>query len=283
GESILAGDVGGTKTELALFARSGSGLREIRARTFPSREYTSLEGIVGAFLEPEPGGSVAAACFGVAGPVRGGKAKITNLPWELEEEALARTMGVPRVRLLRELLLDPRRRGGEPGAPLHRGRGRLRGWWRRPEDPSRAQEGGLRPGIHRQGGASRSGWPRFRCASPSIPAPPSWEPRTSCSKTPGSGSAVRLQDAVPRAHALGRLADVEPEAARRSLHQVRLRIGRAVHPPQPAPEDIDLTWAGHVELQALLLHPHRAAGHLGLPRLPCRRSSRACHAQRHSR
>ena len=103
GESILAGDVGGTKTELALFARSGSGLREIRARTFPSREYTSLEGIVGAFLEPEPGGSVAAACFGVAGPVRGGKARITNLPWELEEEALARTMGVPRVRLLNDL------------------------------------------------------------------------------------------------------------------------------------------------------------------------------------
>jgi len=93
GESILAGDVGGTKTELALFARSGSGLREIRARTFPSREYPSLEGIVGAFLEPEPGGSVAAACFGVAGPVRGGKARITNLPWELEEEALARTRG----------------------------------------------------------------------------------------------------------------------------------------------------------------------------------------------
>src|SRR2546422_2872421 len=103
GESILAGDVGGTKTELALFARSGSGLREIRARTFPSREYTSLEGIVGAFLEPEPCGSVAAACFGVAGPVRGGKARITNLPWELEEEALARTMGVPRVRLLNDL------------------------------------------------------------------------------------------------------------------------------------------------------------------------------------
>src|SRR5204862_6778502 len=90
-------------------------------------------------------------------------------------------------------------------------------------------------------------------------------------------------DAVPRAHALGRLADVEPEAARRSLHQVGLGIGRAVHPPQPAPEDIDLTWAGHVELQALLLYPKRAAGHLGLPRLPCRRSSRACHAQRHSR
>src|SRR3989454_10876802 len=103
GGSTLAGDVGGTKTEPALFAGSGSGLREIRARTFPSREYTSLEGIVGAFLETEPAGSVAAACFGVAGPVRGGKAKITNLPWELEEEALARTMGGPRGRLLNGL------------------------------------------------------------------------------------------------------------------------------------------------------------------------------------
>src|SRR2546425_7228313 len=70
GESILAGDVGGTKTELALFARSGSGLREIRARAVSSREYTSLEGIVGEFLEPEPSGSVAAAGFRVGGPVR---------------------------------------------------------------------------------------------------------------------------------------------------------------------------------------------------------------------
>ncbi|HUE29347.1 MAG TPA: glucokinase [Verrucomicrobiae bacterium] len=103
GESILAGDVGGTKTELALFARSGDGLREFRARVYPSREYRSLEAIVRAFLEAEPGGSVAAGCFGVAGPVRGGKARITNLPWELEEEALARTMGVPRVRLLNDL------------------------------------------------------------------------------------------------------------------------------------------------------------------------------------
>src|SRR2546422_1340207 len=103
GESILAGDVGGTKTELALFARSGSGLREIRARTFPSREYTSLEGIVGAFLEPEPAGSDAAAGFGVARPERGGKARITNPPWELEEEALDPTLEGAPVRLLNDL------------------------------------------------------------------------------------------------------------------------------------------------------------------------------------
>jgi glucokinase len=103
GEAILAGDVGGTKTELALFARTGGGLQEIRARTFASREYASLEMIARAFLDMEPRGSVAAACFGVAGPVRGGKARITNLPWELEEEALARTIGVTRVRLLNDL------------------------------------------------------------------------------------------------------------------------------------------------------------------------------------
>src|SRR3989454_11965794 len=126
GDSILEGDVGGTKPELALFARPGSGLREIRARTFPSREYTSLEGIVGAFLEPEPGGSVAAACFGVAGPVRGGKAKITNLPWELEEEALAPTMGVPRARLLNHLqaaAYGMLRLAPERFEPLHPGSG----------------------------------------------------------------------------------------------------------------------------------------------------------------
>src|SRR2546422_6037357 len=50
----------------------------------------------------------------------------------------------PYTTLFRSLLLDPRRRGWEPGAPLHRGRGRLRGWWHRPEDSSRAQEGGDR-------------------------------------------------------------------------------------------------------------------------------------------
>src|SRR5262249_51883178 len=80
GEAILAGDIGGTKTELALFSCSGGELREIRARTFSSRAYSSLEEIVGAFLDAEPRGSVAAACFGVAGPVRGGQARITNLP-----------------------------------------------------------------------------------------------------------------------------------------------------------------------------------------------------------
>ena len=72
---ILAGDVGGTKTVLSLFARSGDGLREIDSRTFPSREYPSLEGIVAEFLSgnlltEEPNSAPQAACFGWGGPDR---------------------------------------------------------------------------------------------------------------------------------------------------------------------------------------------------------------------
>src|SRR5205823_2487668 len=91
------------------------------------------------------------------------------------------------------------------------------------------------------------------------------------------------QHPVPRAHALGRLADVEPEVARRFLDEVGLGICRAVHPLEPPPEDVDLARAGHVELEAVLLHPDRAAGYPGLPRRPCRRSSRAWHPRRRSR
>src|SRR5207249_2068547 len=101
--------------------------------------------------------------------------------------------------------------------------------------------------------------------------------RTSCHR---AASSPGLQHPVPRAHALGRLADVEPEVARRFLDQVGLGICRAVHPLEPPPEDVDLARAGHVELEAVLLHPDRAAGYPGLPRRPCRRSSRACHPRR---
>lgn len=100
---ILAGDVGGTKTVLALFERYGAGLREIRDRTFPSREYPSLEVIVGEFLKEGPDRSPEAACFGVAGPVHGGKVQTTNLPWHLEEESLATATGAPRVKLINDL------------------------------------------------------------------------------------------------------------------------------------------------------------------------------------
>jgi glucokinase len=91
---ILAGDIGGTKTELALYSSSGSPNVPERKARFPSQEYESLAGILKEFLT-EKALKINQASFGVAGPVIGGKAKITNLPWSIEAESLADEFGIP--------------------------------------------------------------------------------------------------------------------------------------------------------------------------------------------
>ena len=100
---ILAGDIGGTKTVLALFEPAGDSVRQVRAEVFASREHATLEEILRAFLRPEAHLTLSAGCFGVAGPVIGGRSETTNLPWVLDEQALAACIGTPRVRLLNDL------------------------------------------------------------------------------------------------------------------------------------------------------------------------------------
>ena len=100
---ILAGDIGGTKTVLSVYDGSEAGLRQVREETFPSQEHDSLEEILEAFLKDERGSPPRAACLGVAGAVIDGKSDVTNLPWQLEENALARATGVSRVKLLNDL------------------------------------------------------------------------------------------------------------------------------------------------------------------------------------
>jgi glucokinase len=100
---ILAGDVGGTKTVLATFEESAQGLVPRRDAVFASREHDSLEEILRRFLAQGQGEEFRAACFGVAGPVAGGRVTTTNLPWQLGEEELSRASGIPRVRLLNDL------------------------------------------------------------------------------------------------------------------------------------------------------------------------------------
>jgi len=100
---ILAGDVGGTKTALALFEEAGGGLRPVREASFPSKDHASLEEIVLAFLGAGEEVTPRAACFGVAGAVIDGKSQATNLPWRLEEGRLARASGAPCTRLLNDL------------------------------------------------------------------------------------------------------------------------------------------------------------------------------------
>ncbi len=97
---IVAGDIGGTKTVLALFEESGGQLRQLRDETFKSKDHGSLEEILGKFLKGE---KLRAGCFGVAGAVIEGKAKTTNLPWSLDEVKLAAAVGAPRAKLLNDL------------------------------------------------------------------------------------------------------------------------------------------------------------------------------------
>lgn len=100
---ILAGDIGGTKTVLALFEPDGDGLRLVRDATFPSREHATFEEILTRFTAIAPTPGVAAACFGVAGAVLDGRVTTTNLPWTLDEEVLAATLKAPKATLLNDL------------------------------------------------------------------------------------------------------------------------------------------------------------------------------------
>ncbi len=100
---LLAGDVGGTKTVVALFEEGASSLRLVRDATLPSRQFESLEAVIRRFLDDGPPTHVTAACFGVAGAVVEGRCSTTNLPWELEETRLAGKIPVPRVKLINDL------------------------------------------------------------------------------------------------------------------------------------------------------------------------------------
>ncbi len=100
---ILAGDIGGTKTVLALFEPAGDALRLVRDVTYPSREHPTFEGILETFLQEERPASLHAGCFGVAGAIIDGRCQTTNLPWVLEEKALAAYIKAPCVKLLNDL------------------------------------------------------------------------------------------------------------------------------------------------------------------------------------
>jgi len=100
---ILSGDIGGTKTVIGLFEQAGGRLQAVREETFPSKNYATLEAILDRFLGGGSRPALRSACFGVAGPVIEGKSKTTNLPWELDELTLEKSLQVPRVKLLNDL------------------------------------------------------------------------------------------------------------------------------------------------------------------------------------
>src|SRR5271168_988640 len=99
---ILAGDIGGTRTRLAAFNTEGSKLQLVVEKPYPSQEHGGLAEIVADFVKSE-GIPVHSACFGVAGPVRGGRSKISNLPWIIDSRELAAQLKLRSVGLINDL------------------------------------------------------------------------------------------------------------------------------------------------------------------------------------
>jgi glucokinase len=99
---LLAGDIGGTKTRLAVFSAENGPMDPLREATFTSAHYPSLESIVRQFLD-DVSLPVQRATFGVAGPVMGGQVTTTNLPWKIDAQALQSALDLASVRLLNDL------------------------------------------------------------------------------------------------------------------------------------------------------------------------------------
>jgi glucokinase len=100
---FLAGDIGGTKTVLALYRESDGEIEPAGKATYPSRSYATFGAILSDFLKGPALNLLRSACFGVAGMVVDGRSHTTNLPWELDERTLANEIGVSRVKLLNDL------------------------------------------------------------------------------------------------------------------------------------------------------------------------------------
>ena len=103
---ILAGDIGGTKTNLALFERADGDMRSpVAEGSFPSAQHASLEVILEKFLTLHDV-KVDRAAFGIAGPVIDGKVETPNLPWRITEMELGAQLGTARVRLVNDLVAN---------------------------------------------------------------------------------------------------------------------------------------------------------------------------------
>jgi len=98
---FLAGDIGGTKTNLAVYAYHDGVLEAQKVASFSSRDHATLAEIVLAFLGP--GSPIRHACFGVAGPVKDRRVQVTNLPWVVDAAALQAQLGFQQVSLLNDL------------------------------------------------------------------------------------------------------------------------------------------------------------------------------------
>jgi glucokinase len=99
---LLAGDIGGTKTDLAIFSVEGGPHSPLTQTQAHSADYPSLQALVTEFLKRVKM-PIERACFDVAGPVVDGRVKITNLPWVIDEASLAKDLNFKSVHLMNDL------------------------------------------------------------------------------------------------------------------------------------------------------------------------------------
>ncbi|MFN0158369.1 MAG: glucokinase [Bacteroidota bacterium] len=99
---ILAGDIGGTKTNLAYFSIKDGTLESHTLASYPSQQHGSLRDIVVRFIADNPA-PVTASAFGIAGPVMNGRSEATNLPWIVDASELATALNLKHVSLLNDL------------------------------------------------------------------------------------------------------------------------------------------------------------------------------------
>jgi glucokinase len=99
---VLAGDIGGTKTNLGLFAQGQDRPEMLAMESYSSGHATGLSELITRFLDAHPR-SISAACFGIAGPVIDGRSKATNLPWEVSEAEIKLKFNWEEVSLINDL------------------------------------------------------------------------------------------------------------------------------------------------------------------------------------
>jgi len=100
---ILAGDIGGTKINLALYTRLGEKLEVRIQQQFVSSKFASLREVISAFEKETSFEGLEAACFGIAGPVINGHCRTTNLPWDISTQDIQEYLGIKTVRLMNDL------------------------------------------------------------------------------------------------------------------------------------------------------------------------------------
>ncbi len=100
---ILSGDIGGTKTNLAYYEERGGRLVPVLMKSYPSQQYPSLTAILAAMQRDHPQ-KISSAAFGIAGPVVGGRSKLTNVDWTVDGAEVAARLALPRVGLINDLV-----------------------------------------------------------------------------------------------------------------------------------------------------------------------------------